>query len=165
MSSVPKKHRFMLEEELVQELLNQLGKGSLAKEMKGISVEFDYVSGRTDVIAVCDKKNNVYAFEAKLKNWKVALHQARRNTCYAHYTYVVLPHVARAALNNAVNFRKFGVGLIFITQDSTMLVAVKPLKHKPLMPWVTSRAVASTLSSTDELPPSNYPRSRAKRSD
>jgi hypothetical protein len=46
--------------------------------------EFDYSRGRTDVVALRDGEH-VIAFEAKLKDWRTALHQAYRNTCFAHH--------------------------------------------------------------------------------
>ena len=45
--------------------------------------EFDYSRGRTDIVAVASP-DTLIAIEAKLKDWKYALHQAYRNTCFAH---------------------------------------------------------------------------------
>jgi len=35
--------------------------------------------------------NTLIAVEAKLKDWKYALHQAYRNTCFARQSFVLLP--------------------------------------------------------------------------
>ena len=58
--------------------------------------EFDYSRGRTDVVAVADA-DTLIAVEAKLTDWKYALHQAYRNTCFAHRSFVLLPKEAAIA--------------------------------------------------------------------
>src|SRR5438132_10558829 len=76
--------------------------------------EFYYLSGRTDVVAITEE-GDVIAFEAKLQDWKEALHQAYRNTCFAHESYVVVPcHVARRAIRSDAEFTRRGVGLCTI---------------------------------------------------
>jgi hypothetical protein len=48
----------------------------------------------------------VLAFEAKLKDWREALHQAYRNSCFANGTYVVLPKsAAELAHHTAQSFK------------------------------------------------------------
>lgn len=137
---MPKKPSdFRFETELVEVFLRLVGDGV---NIHSLSQQFDYCSGKTDVVGV-GQNERVHAFEAKLKNWKVALHQARRNTCYAHYSYVVLPHSHMPALGKYVDFARHGVGLICVSQTK-MHVAVPAQEHDPLMPWVTLKAVAST---------------------
>ena len=79
--------------------------------------EFDYRSGRTDVVlAVGDK---IVAIEAKLEKWKTALHQAYRNTCFADLSYVLLPHkAAMTALSNQPEFDRRGVWLFTVLKSS-----------------------------------------------
>lgn len=53
------------------------------------------------------------AIEAKLRNWKHALSQARRYRRFAHYSYVLLDKkYSNPAENNIEIFKKFGIGLI-----------------------------------------------------
>lgn len=139
---------FHSEVELVAAFAECLGAGGLLRNVVGVSHEFDYQSGRTDVVSVCSKEY-VHAYEAKLKNWRVALHQARRNTCFAHYSYVVLPAGKRAIPpKKRIDFERFGVGLIVVS-ESTSRVAIRAQKHKPLMPWLTNAARASALPPLD----------------
>src|SRR4051812_28310029 len=79
-----------------------------------VAREFDYSRGRTDVIAAEDS-GNIIAVEAKLKDWKYALHQAYRNTSFAHQSFVLLPKVmAMAAACFIGEFEKRGVGLCYL---------------------------------------------------
>ena len=48
-----------------------------------VAKEFYYLSGRIDLIARNESKR-LYSFEAKLKQWKIAVHQAFRNTSLSH---------------------------------------------------------------------------------
>src|SRR6266853_5633998 len=79
-----------------------------------VACEFFYSRGRTDVVALSDG-NTLIAFEAKLKDWKTALHQAYRNTCFAHSSYVLLPKdTALNAMRYLGEFVSRGVGLCYI---------------------------------------------------
>jgi hypothetical protein len=81
--------------------------------------EFDYARGRTDVIAVSDN-GMLIAIEAKLRDWRLALQQAYRNTCFAHKSFVLLPK--KGALSAAVfreEFETRDVGLCYL--DGTSL--------------------------------------------
>lgn len=155
---MPKKPSdFRFETELVDAFLRLVGDGV---DIHRLSQEFDYCSGKTDVVGV-GHNERVHAFEAKLKNWKVALHQARRNTCYAHYSYVVLPDSHMPHLGKHVDFARHGVGLICVSHTE-MRIAVPAQEHEPLMPWVTSKAVASTEPLSNATSPT--PVNRRRRS-
>src|SRR4051794_35473675 len=70
--------------------------------------EFDYARGRTDIVAVA-KAGVVIAVEVKLKDWKCALHQAYRNTCFAHRSFVLLPEAAALTARSFIaEFEKRG---------------------------------------------------------
>lgn len=106
-----------------------------------VSTEFDYRRGRTDVVAV-DSGGTVLAFEAKLSRWKDALHQAYRNTSFAHRSYVLLPESAvPAAHRYALQFKRRGVGLCSIGPNGVTVVE-EPPGTEPLQP-VLSRAAAA----------------------
>ena len=112
--------------------------------------EFDYSSGRTDLIGLSSRAI-LHAFEAKLLKWREALEQARRNACFAHYTYVALPpRAAERALKAKDDFRRHGVGLLVLTGNEARL-AIRPRKNVPLLPWLTKVALAHL--SLDPTPP------------
>ena len=76
--------------------------------------EFDYLRGRVDIVAVANA-HTLIAVEAKLKDWKSALHQAYHDTCFAHQSFVLLPKArALAALNFLGEFQRRSVGLCYM---------------------------------------------------
>ncbi len=109
-----------------------------------VGEEFFYQRGRTDVIAVT-KEGCVLDFEAKLTRWRDALHQAYRNTCFAHRSYVVLPEsTAKLAAQYLSEFQKRSVGLCYITESCEVVVALEASSVTPLLPWLSEQAVAHT---------------------
>jgi hypothetical protein len=103
--------------------------------------EFNYVRGRTDVIAI-DENDNVFAFELKLTKWSEAVHQAYRNTCFAHGSYVILPEdTAGLASKYFSEFRARSVGLCSIINGSIHVI-LPAVHQKPIQPWLTGVAVA-----------------------
>ncbi len=102
--------------------------------------EFFYQRGKTDVVAL-DESGRVIAFEAKLNRWRKALHQAYRNTCFAHVSYVVLPQgVATLASRYAAEFRRRGVGLCYMGADEELVVLLDADEGRPVEPWLSSKA-------------------------
>jgi hypothetical protein len=102
--------------------------------------EFFYQRGRTDVIALAED-GKIIAFEAKLRRWREALHQAYRNTCFAHTSYVLLPKRLAVNLQKHVSeFRARGVGLCYLCSDHGLVVLFEANESRPLEPWLTSRA-------------------------
>jgi hypothetical protein len=106
----------------------------------GIAREFFYQRGRTDVIALADD-GRVIAFEAKLTRWRRALHQAYRNTCFAHSSYVLLPKdVAVNAERYIAEFQMRGVGLCYFGDDHGVVVLVEANNSQPVEPWLSKQA-------------------------
>ena len=103
--------------------------------------EFDYSRGRTDVIAFANAETLI-AIEAKLKDWKCALHQAYRNTCFAHRSFVLLPKaVALTARVYLAEFEKRGVGICYI--DDAGLIVLHDSPHTPPHePWLAREAIS-----------------------
>lgn len=101
--------------------------------------EFYYQRGRTDVVAVA-QDGTVIAFEAKLRKWKEALHQAYRNLCFANASFVVMPQAfdAEMALHQG-EFRRFGIGLCTVSEDRIDII-YQPPAVQPLQPWLKERA-------------------------
>lgn len=129
------------ERELVDDFTRALMDGLELWGSVNFAEEFYYLRGRTDVVALT-ADGAVLAFEAKLLNWKDALHQAYRNTCFAHESYVVLPcNVARRAIRSDAEFTRRGVGLC--TVEAGALKIVHPArKTQPMQNWLSQRAAA-----------------------
>ena len=104
--------------------------------------EFDYSRGRTDIVAAVNA-DAVIAIEAKLEDWKYALHQAYRNTCFAHRSYVLLPKAtALAALGSVAEFERRRVGLCYIDGRDLVVLHDSPYTF-PLEPWLTCDAFST----------------------
>ena len=129
---------FQSEAVLVDVFTAVLAKDALL-DCRSSALEFNYSGGRTDVVAV-NQNGAVLSFEAKLFKWKDALHQAHRNTTFAHYSYVVLPSTAaQAALRSKEQFEKRGVGICTV-DGSGVRVGLEARRHEPLKPWLTETA-------------------------
>lgn len=132
--------RFDFETELVATFTHFMRTNSTPFKPGPTALEFDYRSGRTDVISRTET-HELVAFEAKLRNWKVALHQAYRNSHFAHFSYVVLPsEYASAALKNVKEFKRRGVGLC-VVHEAGVQVAIEATHKPPLQPWLTKAAL------------------------
>lgn len=134
-----RKTAFTNEGDLITALLARL-EGDISPWMtRSCLREFDYVSGRTDVLSL-SWNDEVIAFEAKLSNWHKALHQAWRNTSFANRAYVVLPRDrAAAALRHRQEFEERGAGLCLV--DSVSLeVVVESVAADPVIPWLHNKA-------------------------
>jgi hypothetical protein len=109
-----------------------------------VTHEFDYASGRADLVGV-GHQEALHAFETKLHKWRQALDQARRNGCFAHYCYVALPeHAANMALKARDEFRRHGVGLVLLSRKAAKL-AIRPRRNAPLLPWLTKLALSEII--------------------
>jgi hypothetical protein len=111
--------------------------------------EFFYARGRTDVIALANDATLI-AFEAKLKDWRSALDQAYRNTCFAHKSFVVVPRaIALIAFAYVAEFKKRGVGLCYV-DDAGLTVLEESEFSTPIEPWIATQAVTRMLSDRKE---------------
>lgn len=91
-----------------------------------VSTEFNYQSGKTDVVA-CTQNGEVIAFEAKLSKWKEAIHQAYRSTSYADYSYVLLPlDVAEKVAIYSSELSKRNIGVVSIVSDEIKVIYDAP---------------------------------------
>jgi len=80
-------------------------------------------------------------FEAKLKDWRRALHQAYRNTAFATTSYVLLPkEVAECAINFEEEFISRSVGLCYI-DGQEVVIAIHAQLNEPVQPWLTVAAL------------------------
>src|SRR2546423_290660 len=114
-----------------------------------LATEFFYLRGRTDVIALTPSRE-IIAFEAKLHKWREALHQAYRNTCFAHFSYIVVPdHVANKAFRHASEFYRRSVGLCYPSQNE-IEVLLEPPRMEPLQSRLSDQA-AHLISERNEV--------------
>jgi hypothetical protein len=137
---------FATEARLVEAFVAKLVGGETPWQPQGHRREFDYISGRTDVVAVLCS-NEVLAFEAKLRDWRRALRQAWRNTSFANRAYVVLPRKhCTQALRHRMEFEARGVGLCAVDADSVELL-IECRSSAPVLPWLQDRARCSVAGS------------------
>lgn len=129
---------YATEEELVADFSRQLSLGApLRVDM--MTREFDYGSGRVDVIA--SSEGSIHAFEAKLSRWREALQQATRARSFADFVYVVIPHTSRcAALRYRQEFVRRGVGIVTVGLDSGACLELRATSNRPPLAWLTERA-------------------------
>lgn len=133
---------YTAEAELVAALLRVLCRSRGPWGRTSTAVEFDYVSGRTDVIAFSKGRSQLIAFEAKLSKWRDALHQAYRNRCFADRSYVVLPErSAFQAAQYPTEFRRRRVGLCYLTASGAVKILLDVESAPPLQPWLSAKAI------------------------
>lgn len=109
-----------------------------------VATEFEYRRGRTDVVAMTPN-NEIIAFEAKLEKWREALDQAYRNTCFANFSYVVLPeNVAFRATKYYQEFIMRFVGICYLNAGK-VVIAQEAIKTDPLQIWLYKQAKRTIL--------------------
>lgn len=134
---------FGCEADLVERLVGMLRAAVTPFGGVSVTTEWNYNAGMTDVLAFSQCRELI-AFEAKLRDWKSALHQAYRNTLFAHRAFVVMPaNAALVALQHQDAFDQRGVGLIAVGPWGLhVLIEQEPNRDRPLMGWVQDRALA-----------------------
>jgi hypothetical protein len=133
------KYKYQSEEELSKEFCAILESDKCPWGKVNITREFNYPSGRTDILAL-DLKNNIIAFELKLNKLTIALQQAYRNTSFAHCSYVVIPsskvNRAKARLDE---FKKRSVGLCSLG-GGEIQVSLPAIHQEPIQQWLNEKA-------------------------
>ena len=129
---------FSTEANLVRSFVSGLRSDSPWGELQ-IATEWDYRTGVTDVLTR-NVRGDIIAFEAKLRDWRKAAHQAYRNTVFAKKAYVVLPStIAERACLAGDLFKRYRVGLCSIENKCIRIVIEAPA-NEALMPWLHARA-------------------------
>jgi len=130
------------ERDLVAAFCAVLAKKSGVLGIQDYTLEFDYERGRTDIVGV-SAKGEVIAVEAKLRDWREALHQAYRNTCFAIQSYVLLPlATARKAAAHSQEFDDLRVGICTIMAGHVVVLHPAPHHNEPLEPQLHDQALA-----------------------
>jgi hypothetical protein len=138
---------FAYESELVDAAIQVMSAGLDEWGVVDFGLEFDYRCGRTDIIALSGN-GAVIAIEAKLRDWRGALQQAYRNTCFASESYVLMPLAAiPRVLAHAVEFSRRGVGICVIEGQGLRVVHPAKRHDEPLLPALSKRAAAFASSS------------------
>lgn len=128
------------EKNLVEHFIDSLTMPDCPWGKVNFAEEFFYQRGRTDIVAITID-NIIIAIEAKLTRWRDALHQAYRNTCFAHESYILLPEdVVPQALNSTAEFVKRGVGICYLS-DNRINIAHKPIRQEPIQQSLASKAI------------------------
>lgn len=137
-----KPRTFRSEAALVRAFVSSLHAGCGPWGVQSTAREFDYQRGRTDVVAV-SQGGQIVSFEAKLDRWKDAMHQAYRNTCFAHLSYVLLPEaIAMRAKASLDEFDRRAVGICTVRGEAVVVIH-EPERVEPLQPWLSARAAAA----------------------
>jgi hypothetical protein len=130
---------FANEKLLVESFVSQLGTDRSPWGTVQVATEFNYQRGRTDVVAYTAEES-VIAVEAKLEDWRTALHQAFRNRCFAHQSYVLMPkNAALRAHRYSAEFERRKVGICYLESSSIVLLH-SAAKSEPIEPWLSLRA-------------------------
>jgi hypothetical protein len=130
---------FANEKLLVDSFLSLLNSARSPWGFVKVATEFNYQRGRTDVVAHTDD-GIVIAVEAKLGDWRTALHQAFRNRCFTNRSYVLLPKdTAIRAHRYAGEFDRRHVGICYLS-DTEIVVLHLAKESEPVEPWLARRA-------------------------
>ena len=130
---------FANEKMLVSSFVSRLSTDRSPWGMVQVATEFNYQRGRTDIIAYTADES-VIAVEAKLVDWRTALHQAFRNRCFANRSYVLLPKdTAMRAHRFVAEFDRRQVGICYLG-DTEIVVLHSVAQSVPLEPWLSRRA-------------------------
>jgi hypothetical protein len=138
---------FRYEVDLVAAAIEVLAAGLHSWGVLDVGLEFDYRCGRTDIVAV-SADGAVIAIEAKLRDWREALHQAYRNTSFAAESYVLMPALAaQRAIAHSDEFDRRGVGLCVVS--SKRLEVLHPARRQlnPVLQALNRRAADFASSS------------------
>lgn len=126
--------------QIIEDFKNIFILKSIPFNLSELAHEFNYINGRVDILC-SNSYGEIYAFEAKLSKWRIALNQAYRNSSFAHYSYVILPFSKiNLAIKYSNEFLRRNVGLCSIAPDSIDII-IKAPKNKPLQPWLTNSAI------------------------
>ena len=130
---------FANEQTLVKSFVSRLSTDRSPWGTVQVATEFYYQRGRTDIVAYTTDEA-VIAVEAKLEDWRTALHQAFRNRCFANRSYVLLPkNTALRAHRYAGEFNRRQVGICYL--ENTDIIVLHPSAEcDPLEPWLSLRA-------------------------
>jgi len=137
---------FNYEIELVEKFIKNLKISNLGyhKCIQHIT-EFDYRNGRPDIVFL-DQFGEIVSIEAKLSNWRKAMDQAYRNTCFSDFSYILLPeNKINIALRYQKCFTERSVGICHL-RNNKIFVSLSAQKTQPLFDWLKNKAIVEIKS-------------------
>lgn len=88
----------------------------------------------------------IVSYEAKLYDWRRALHQAIGYRAFSHSVRVIMPATSAARAQQITNvFRQIGVGLIAVEKDGRVSVKIRSRKRRPASRRLYLMAVGKVL--------------------
>jgi hypothetical protein len=75
--------------------------------------------------------SEIVCVEAKVNNWKIAIHQATRNLIFANRSFVALPENIAYRIKDETEFRKYGIGLLSVQKDNSIQVIRRARSTSP----------------------------------
>jgi hypothetical protein len=132
-------HCLHSEAQFVSLLLVALGRGDSPLGELQTTTEWDYKTGRADVLArsACGA---LIALEAKLTDWRRACRQAYRTTAFVKFAYIVVPKsIAEKACAHEQYFAQYGIGLCSFDGIRLDVLIEASAEDEPLG-WLTNRA-------------------------
>lgn len=87
----------------------------------------------------------IITIEVKVSKWQRAVEQAARNRIFAHLSFVALPAKIAKRVKAEALFGNLGIGLISVSDDSSVVVLRKPRRTRPTV-WTYYYQLASILA-------------------
>lgn len=92
--------------------------------------------------------SQIFAIEAKLKDWRRALFQASRYLEFAHQSWVLLDtHYSKAALENIHEFERRNIGILTLNKAGELVAPVRPHSQQPRSDFRYWHAMLGALNS------------------
>ena len=142
---------FDLEDDLVAEFVRRVKNRAFPLPgCIGFAREFDYSNGRTDVVLLTEN-GKVISVEAKLHDWRYALHQAYRNTCFSDYSFVLLPNdMAETANQYYIEFERRSVGILVLSGGGIDLIRGSNA-NEPIHDWLKEKASRTVINDGERI--------------
>ena len=101
----------------------------LSSEGEAVFREVPFLQRYIDIIGYNKASGKIVAIEAKIKNWRVALQQARICLLCSDEVYIALPQkfVHRVASDS---LQSLGIGLLSVGDDVEIIIKPGPPKYK-----------------------------------
>lgn len=77
----------------------------------------------------------IVTIEAKISNWRRAIHQAARNRVFAHRSYLALPERVASRVRKQDQVQRLGLGVISVDDNGDVVVLRRPRRRNPLV-WL-----------------------------
>lgn len=100
-------------------------------------VDIEAVSPDRQSFKLCPEWRDVLpeiaTIEAKVSNWRRAIHQAARNRVFAHRSYLAFPERVAEKVTKQDNVERLGLGVLSINGNGDVSVLRRPRRRNPLV--------------------------------